>query len=163
MTDAERLQFVDLIEMLHLTYPEGTYAWRGKLEAVVSIWANALGDLPGDMVAEAVRRWVLTEPKLPHISDIRGVIQQAVDPLPSEGEAWSEGLDWVRGWEPASDPFGVYVMKCLGKRRELGQMDAMKLRETFAWEYRRRVEAERTERTASVGELTGPSPLRAIS
>ena len=168
-TDDERL--LDLIESLHLAYPEATFGWRGSLANVVDLWRHQLGDLPIEAIEAAVTRWIATHPKLPHISDIRSLLAEAVNPLPSEGEVWGKRNRYFRGdvaKEPfanSDDVFAYQVFASIGNPRDLGQMDEAELRRAVGFAYRRLAEGERTERTATVGELRGigDSGLRAIS
>ena len=134
-----------------------------QAQLTVQAWHMTLDDVSLGDAQRVLVTWFKTEKWAPDPSEIRTLLMEQVNPLPSEGDAWADGLTWVRGGEPSVTMFGVEVMKSLGKRRELGQMEQTKLREMFGWAFRERVKGERSERTASVGELTGPSPLRAIS
>lgn len=156
--------FVALIADLHLAYPEATYGWRGNVPQVVELWRRSLGDLPPEMVAAAGRRWIETEPKLPHISELRALIANAVSPVPSQSEALASGLRWVRGRTIRDeDAFGVEVMQSLGNRKVLGQMSETDLAREFGFAYRTMAQQERTSRTAAIdavlGETTGPAAL----
>ena len=169
MTTAEQIRTI--MAELEMAYPDATFVWRETVEnraSAIRVWHGGLSDLPYEALLAAVRRWIATHPKLPHISDIRTVITEAVNPLPSEGEAWKDGLRWVRNGLVSAEgevPFGVTVMKSIStNRRDLGQMELDDLKRDFGFAYRRLVEGERTERTATVGELRsiGDSGLRAI-
>jgi len=156
--------FVALIADLHLAYPEATYGWRGNIERVVALWRRSLGDLPPEMVAAAGRRWIETEPKLPHISELRALIANAVSPVPSQSAALAAGMRWIRGQsQREGDEFGVEVMQSLGSRRTLGQMTETDLAREFGFAYRTMSQQERTSRTAAIdavlGETTGPAAL----
>ncbi len=159
--------FVTLIADLHLAYPEATYGWRGNIERVVALWRRSLGDLPPEMVAAAGRRWIETEPKLPHISELRALIANAVSPVPTQSAALASGLRWIRGQGlTEDDTFGVEVMKSLGNRRTLGQMSETDLAREFGFAYRTMAQQERTTRTASIdtmlGESTSPVAIGAV-
>lgn len=156
--------FIALIADLHLAYPEATYGWRGNIERVVALWRRSLGDLPPEMVAAAGRRWIETEPKLPHISELRALIANAVSPVPTQSEALASGLRWIRGREVRDeDAFGVEVMQSLGNRKTLGQMSETDLAREFGFAYRTMAQQERTTRTGAIdavlGETTGPVAL----
>lgn len=155
--------YIDLIETLHLAYPDATYSWRGNLERVVCLWRGSMGDLPAEMVLAAGRRWIATEPKLPHISELRALIANAVSPVPSQSEAYAAGLRWVRGQtEREGDAFGVEVMRSLGGRRALGQMAEVELAKEFGFAYRTAAQQERTTRTANVDTMLGEATSVAL-
>ena len=152
--------FIDLMQELHLAYPDGTYSWRGKIPEVVALWERSFADIPPGVVMAAGRRWIETEPKLPHISELRALIADAVSPVPSQSDALAAGLRWVRGQtEREGDAFGVEVMQSLGGRKALGQMSETDLARDFGFAYRQQAQQERTTRTANVdtmlGETTG--------
>ncbi len=155
--------FADLIEELHMAYPDATYSWRGKLEGVVSLWERAFSDIPPEVVMVAARRWIATEPKLPHISELRALIANAVAPVPSQAEAYASGLRWIRERSLRDeDAFGVEVMKSLGDRKVLGQMKEEDLRREFGFAYRTMAAEERTQRTASVDMMLAERSTAAL-
>lgn len=152
--------FIDLMQELHLAYPDGTYSWRGKIPEVVALWERSFADIPPGVVMAAGRRWIETEPKLPHISELRALIAEAVAPVPTEADAFAAGMRWIRDQtEKPGDAFGVDIMKSMGSRRALGQMNEMDVRKSFGFAYRNAALKERTTRTANVdtmlGETTG--------
>jgi hypothetical protein len=123
---------------------------------VVALWERSLGDLPPESVTAAGRRWIETEPKLPHISELRALIANAVSPMPTQSEAFRAGLRWVRGQNQRDgDEFGVEVMRSLGGRKALGQMSEADLSREFGFAYRTQGAQERTARTASVDTMLG--------
>lgn len=146
----------DLIDELHMAYPDATYSWRGKLEGVVSLWERSFADIPPEVVMMAGRRWIATEPKLPHISELRALIADAVAPVPSQADAYASGLRWIRERSLRDeDAFGVEVMRSLGDRKVLGQMSEADLRKEFGFAYRTAAAEERTQRTANVDTMLG--------
>lgn len=146
-------QMLELIEELQFAYGDQTYAWRGNVARVVALWHRSLGELPFEAVAAAVRRWIDTEPKLPHVSDIRAMIANAVFPVPSEAQVWAARFRYFRGEERDGDEFAFRVFRALGTARELGQTEEKDLREAVGFEYRRMVTQERSERAAHIPEL----------
>lgn len=155
--------FADLIEELHLAYPDATYSWRGKLEGVVSLWERSFADIPPEVVMAAGRRWIATEPKLPHISELRALIANTVAPVPSEADAFAAGLRWIRGQDAkAGDEFGIKVMRSIGGRRTLGMLDLKEVRKDFGFAYRTAAAEERTNRTASVDTMLGETTRVAL-
>lgn len=166
MSPQDRERVLGIITRLHLAYPEGTYSWRGALAAVVDLWAAHLGDLPLPLVEAAVARWIGTQPKLPHVSDIRTLIAQAVDPLPSEGDVYARRFGYFRH-EPGApaaddDVFAYRVLAEVGSPRDCGQMSPADLREAVTWAYKRLAERERAERTAHVGAALAGNDDRAM-
>jgi len=146
----------DLIDELHMAYPDATYSWRGKLEGVVSLWERSFADIPPEVVMLAGRRWIASEPKLPHISELRALIAEAVAPVPSQSEAYASGLRWIRDRSLRDDDaFGVEVMQSIGSRTALGAMKEEDLRKEFGYAYRTAAAQERTQRTASVDTMIG--------
>lgn len=152
--------FIDLMQELHLAYPDGTYSWRGKIPEVVALWERSFADIPPGVVMAAGRRWIETEPKLPHISELRALIADAVSPVPTQAQAFKSGLRWIRGQGcTEDDAFGVEVMRSIGSAKALGQMSETDLAREFGFAYRQQAQQERTTRTANVdtmlGETTG--------
>lgn len=163
MTQKYSDTFINLIRDLHLAYPDATYGWRGSVEHVVALWERSLGDLPPEAVTAAGRRWIATEPKLPHISELRALIANAVSPVPTQSEAFAAGLRWVRGQTPREgDDFGVEVMKSLGSRGALGQTKLEDLQRDFGFAYRTQAQQERTSRTASVDTMLAEKTAAAL-
>jgi hypothetical protein len=156
-----KAQLTDLIEELMLNYPDATYAWRGNMERVAEMWERSLGELPAEVVIAAVRRWVDSQPKLPHVSDIRAMIAEAVTPIPSEGEVWSRRFAYFRHGRGEAmqdeDAFAFAVFADVGSAVDCGQMPPDDLRESVKWAYKRRSERERTERTATVAGALEPA------
>ena len=153
----------DLIDELHLAYPDATYSWRGKLEGVVSLWERSFGDIPPEVVMLAGRRWIETEPKLPHISELRALIANAVAPVPTQSEAFKAGLRWIRKQDAREgDEFGVEIMRAMGSRGALGQMSETDLARDFGFAYRTAAAQERTQRTASVDTMLGETTRVAL-
>ncbi len=155
--------FIDLIEELHLAYPDATYSWRGNIPGVVSLWERSFADLPPEVVMAAGRQWIATEPKLPHISELRALSANAVAPVPAQAEAYASGLRWIRD-RPLrdEDTFGVEVMQSLGNRKVLGQMDEKDLSRDFGFAYRAAAQDERKVRTASVDTMLGETTRAAL-
>lgn len=154
---------IDLIEELQMAYPDGTYSWRGKIPEVVALWERSFGDLPPEVVMAAGRRWIETEPKPPHISELRALIANAVSPVPTQSEAFKAGLRWVRKQDARDgDEFGVEVMRAMGSRGALGQMSETDLSRDFGFAYRTAAAQERTQRTASVDTMLGETTRAAL-
>ena len=103
------------------------------------------------------------EPKLPHISELRALIANAVAPMPTQSEAYKAGLRWVRGQSPREgDEFGVEVMRSLGDRKVLGGMQEVDLQKEFGFAYRQQAQDERKVRTASVDTMLGEATRVAL-
>lgn len=154
-----------LLAVIAARYPNSK-VWDQDPELTIKAWQMTLDDVTLGDAQRVLVGWFKAHKWAPDPSEIRELLAEAINPLPSEGEAWKDGLAWVRGATFESEPFGVTVMKALGSRRDCGTTETDKLREWFGFEYRRRVQGERTERTATVGELRSigeTSGLRAIS
>ena len=140
-----------------------------QAQLTVKAWHMTLDDVSLGDAQSVLVRWFKTEKWAPDPSEIRMLLMERVNPLPSEGYVWSCRNRYFRGdiaredFAPHEAVFAYRVFMAIGSPRDLGQMEENKLREAVGFRYREMVKAERTERTASVGELTGPSPLRAIS
>ena len=163
MTTSEVKQ---LLAVIAARYPNSK-VWDQEPDLTITAWQMTLDDVALGDAQRVLVGWFKSHKWAPDPAEIRELLAEAVNPVPSEGEAWWDGLLWVRGsdYDVAEGvPFGVTVMKSLSRnRRELGQMELDKLRDQFGYAYRRMVTEERTQRTARVGELAAATGLRAIS
>lgn len=154
-----------LLAVVAARYPNSK-VWDQEPDLTVSAWHMSLDDVPFADAQRVLVGWFKTRKWAPDPSEIRGLLVDAAYPIPPEGDAWREGLAWVRGAQDAGE-FGIVVMHSLGSRRDVGQMDMDKLREAFGHAYRRMAEEERNWRAETIGkrltEAALPTGLRAIS
>ena len=156
-----------LLAVIAARYPNSK-VWDQEPELTIKAWQMTLDDVALGDAQRVLVSWFKSQKWAPDPSEIRGLLAEAVVPVESEGEAWKDGIAWVRNGgllEPDQPPpFGVRVMKTISaNRRDLRMMELDDLKRDFGYRYREMVKGERTERTAAVGELAAAGGLRAIS
>lgn len=128
-------------------------------------WTMTLDDVPYEAVQPVLARWFKTEKWAPDPAELRALIADAVQPVPSEGDVWSRRFAYfrhARGAEArAEDRFAFEVFAAIGT--DCGQMPEDALRESVKWTYKRLVEAERQGRNLDIASelaVDGPEPAR---
>lgn len=157
MTEAE---VAELMAELEAAYPDATFGWRENPKASLAVWHRGLSDLPADAVRAAVTRWITTQPKLPHISDLRETIVSIVAPVPSEADVWAMRwgywrgeLETSRGPDRADHLFALRIFKSIGAVLDTARMSEDTLRDRVKWAYKDAKGVELTDRKADLSEL----------
>lgn len=93
MTEGEAAKVLLIIEE---SYP-GRFTTS---EDTMAVWARMLGDIPYDIVSQAVAALCRTSKFPPTISEIREAVAEAFDPLPSVEDAYESARRIARDYSP---------------------------------------------------------------
>ena len=151
-----------LLAVIAARYP-ASKVWDQDPELTIKAWQMTLDDISLGDAQRVLVTWFKANKWAPDPSEIRALMAEAVNPLPSEGEVYALRNRYIRGGD--LDPFSERVYRSIGTPRDVGLMPVEgkgNLREVLGFAYRRMAGEERTERTAHVGELAAGG-LRAIS
>jgi len=158
-----------LLAVIAARYPNSK-VWDQDPELTIKAWQMTLDDVTLGDAQRVLVGWFKAHKWAPDPAEIRELLAEAVNPLPSEGAVWARRSRYFHGelTKSAVDPddqFAFRVFSNIGGPRDLAVTDEADLRRDVGFAYRRLAEGERTERTATVGELRsiGDSGLRAIS
>lgn len=90
----------DEVEQVLFVLQEGRTDGRRFSEETIDIWCDLLADLPFEAAKAAAVHLLRTSSYPPTVADIRKMVAEMIDPLPSAEDAYLEARELARSYSP---------------------------------------------------------------